>query len=86
MRSMLRNFASLLLLAVIASPVLISGCAVHARVYDPYYNDYHTWAGENGYYLQWERETHRDHRDFNKRSDKEKKEYWDWRHHHEDHH
>jgi hypothetical protein len=57
------------------------GCAVHARVYDPYYHDYHHWDGtEVGFYGRWETETHREHRDFNQRNDSEKKEYWDWRH------
>jgi hypothetical protein len=50
------------------------------RVYDPYYHDYHAWDGEVTYYSQWEHDTHRDHMDFNKRSDDDKKAYWDWRH------
>jgi hypothetical protein len=49
--------------------------------YDPYYHDYHRWDNhETVYYSQWETSTHRDHQDFNKRSDADKKEYWDWRH------
>lgn len=86
MRSIFRNFASILLAAVFATPVFMSGCAVHARVYDPYHSDYHVWAGETVYYNQWEHDTHRDHRDFNRRKDSEKKEYWDWRHSQPDHH
>ncbi len=80
MRSMFRNLALLLLAAAIALPALTTGCAVHAGYYDPYYHDYHHWPGEEGYYVQWEQDTHRDHMDFNKRGDADKKAYYDWRH------
>jgi hypothetical protein len=87
MRSLFRHFAPLLLAAVLASPMLMTGCATHVRYYDPYYNDYHVWnGGEVVYYNQWEHDTHRDHQDFNKRSDADKKEYWTWRHNQNDHH
>ena len=87
MRKILRNFASLGFASVLVLPVLLSGCAVHAGYYDdPYYHDRHVWSGEVVYYNQWEHDTHRDHKDFNKRSAAEQKEYWDWRHSHEDHH
>ncbi len=84
MRSFPSSCAPLLLAAALLAPN-ITGCAVHARVYDPYYHDYHNWDTENGYYVQWEHDTHRDHKDFNKRSKDEQKEYWDWRHSHEQH-
>jgi hypothetical protein len=80
MSSLKKNLAPLLFAAVLAVPIFSTGCAVHARVYDPYYHDYHGWDGEVVYYGQWEHDTHRDHMDFNKRSDADKKEYWDWRH------
>ncbi|MGA2335946.1 MAG: hypothetical protein WBQ19_20095 [Terriglobales bacterium] len=84
MRSRFKHF---LLAAILASPVLITGCATHVRYYDPYYNDYHAWNHhEVVYYNQWEHDTHREHQDFNKRSDAEKKEYWTWRHNQNDHH
>ena len=82
MRSSLRNLAPLVLAAAIACPAFLSGCAVHARVYDPYYHDYHVWVDEEPYYSQWENNTHREHKDFNKRNKDEQKEYWDWRHSH----
>ena len=78
--SSLRCFTSLLVAFATAVPLTCSGCAARANVYDPYYHDYHAWPAEQGYYVQWETETHRDHRDFNKRSDADKKAYWDWRH------
>jgi hypothetical protein len=78
---------SILLVGAVCSPAILGGCAVHAsyRVYDPAYEDYHVWDhGEVVYYQRWEGETHRDHRDFQKRSADEQKEYWTWRHAHSD--
>jgi len=83
MRHAYRILNSLLLAAVLISPAAITGCAARAsyRVYDPYYEDYHDWDHhEVVYYNQWEHDTHRDHRDFNKRDKDEQKQYWDWRH------
>ena len=77
---MLRCFTSLLLATVLALPIVCSGCAARANVYDPYYHDHHAWAAEQPYYSQWELETHRDHMDFGKRSEDDRKAYWDWRH------
>lgn len=74
-----------MLLAMALVAPAITGCAVHARVYDPYYHDYHYWPAEQGYYVQWENESHRQHEDFKKRNKDEQKEYWDWRHSHEQH-
>ena len=85
MRSVLRKFAPLVFATAIALPVFTAGCAVHARVYDPYYHDYHPWGGEVVYYNQWEHDTHRDHVEYNKRKADDQKEYWDWRHSHEQH-
>ena len=81
MKSLAKNFTLLLSTALLATAMCSTGCEVHARVYDPYYHDYHVWApGEEGFYAQWEHDNHRDHMDFNKRNDADKKEYWDWRH------
>ena len=80
-----RYLCALLLAGALTTPVIMSGCAARAeyRVYDPYYSDYHVWNhDEIVYYNRWEGETHREHRDFNKRSADEQKEYWTWRHNH----
>ncbi len=83
MRGGSRYLSSLLLAAALTSPLVITGCAVHARVYDPYYHDYHPWNhGEVVYYQNWETETHRQHVDFKRRNADEQKQYWDWRHKH----
>ena len=81
---MRRYIGSILLAAaLVASPVVFSGCAARVRVYDDDHHDYHRWDhNEVVYYQRWEVDTHRDHRDFDKRSDDEKKEYWNWRHSH----
>ncbi len=86
---MRRNYGCLLLLAaVLASPLVNTGCAVRARYYDPDHGDYHRWNhGEVVYYNQWEVQTHRDHRDFKQRNADEQRDYWKWRHDHDhDHH
>lgn len=72
----------MMLAAALTAPVMTS-CAVHARVYDPYDNQYHAWAPERGHYEQWEQETHRSHKDYNKRRADEQKEYWQWRQNHD---
>jgi hypothetical protein len=85
MRSFTKNFAPLLMTMFVAMALCSTGCEAHVRVYDPYYHDYHAWGPEAGFYAQWESDNHRDHMDFNKRSDADKKAYWDWRHS-SDHH
>ena len=92
MRRRSRTLPALLLAGALAVPVAIAGCSANVgyRTYDPYYNDYHVWNhDEVVYYTNWEHETHREHRDFKKRSPEEQKEYFTWRHSHEqdnDHH
>ena len=83
MRTFSRALTTFALTATLAAPLLIGGCSARVgyRSYDPYYNDYHTWDNtEVTYYTQWETNTHRDHKDFDKRSKDEQKEYWDYRH------
>ena len=81
------SFRSILMSVMLFSQILLVACAEHNtyRVHDGYYGDYHNWDNrEQAYYLQWESESHRDHRDFQKRSTSEQNDYWKWRHSHED--
>lgn len=87
MKVLSRFLLSMAIIGVLALPALVVGCGARVssgyRVYDPDYRDYHAWDGtEVGFYGQWESDTHRDHRDFRKRSESEQKEYWKWRHDH----
>lgn len=84
---MLRHLSSTMLAAALCLFLIVaSGCAARVRVFDEEHRDYHHWdRAEVVYYQRWEVETHRDHRDFGRRSDNEKKEYWNWRHEHSDH-
>lgn len=69
--------------AVLAS--LLTGCTVHAGVYDPYRHDYHHWdAHERGEYQQWARDNHRD-ADYKKLSSSDQQQYWEWRHQQDGH-
>lgn len=87
MRTSSRFFMWLMFAAVLTVPAILSGCEAHVsghRYYDADYNDYHAWNnGEVVYYTQWEHDTHRDHRDFDKRSDDDRRAYWKWRHDHD---
>jgi hypothetical protein len=81
MRWLLRYSAPLFFAAALGSSMFTVGCAVHARVYDGYYGDYHSWNDhEVVYYNRWEHDTRRDHVDFDKRSQADQKAYWQWRH------
>lgn len=87
MRKLSLCLCSLALTAALASTVVLTGCAARAsyRVYDPDHEDYHRWDDhEASFYVQWENETRRDHRDFDKRDHDDQKQYWTWRHGHED--
>jgi hypothetical protein len=86
---MRRYLGSMLLAAALVASPVFSGCAARVRYYDEDHRDYHYWNHDEAvYYQRWENETHRDHKDFDRRSDEEKKEYWNWRHSHmdNDHH
>ena len=83
MRTVNKWLVTLLMTAAIATPVLISGCTGHVRVYDSYYHDYHPWdRNEVVFYGRWENETHRDHMDYDRRTPEDQHAYWDWRHKH----
>jgi hypothetical protein len=81
-----KKIGSCMFAATMGVVLSTAGCTVHAGYYDPYYHDYHPINGEVVYYNQWETETHREHRELKERKKDEQKEYWDWRHKHDDHH
>lgn len=64
------------LAAALTIPLFAAGCA---------HRDVYVWGpGETTYYVQWEHETHREHVEWQQRSDADHKDYWKWRkHHHE---
>ena len=85
MRFPSRHLTTVAMAAVLASLVVVNGCAGRVetgyRVYDPYYSDYHVFDDHEAvYYQRWETDTHRAHREFRKRKADEQKEYWTWRH------
>lgn len=59
---------------------LLTGCPAHGHVYVETYG-----PAETPYYTQWERESHREHMEFERRKKAEQHEYWEWRKHHRDH-
>lgn len=77
---------TLMMSAVVFLQFFLGACAEHNsyRVDDGYYHDHHDWDDrEQSYYVQWENESHREHRDFKARSSDEQNEYWKWRHSHD---
>lgn len=56
------------------------------RVYDPYHKDYHSWNhDEDRVYRQWLETRNRAYVDYDHLKRKEQREYWNWRHEHEEH-
>jgi hypothetical protein len=83
----MRPFRKYLMAAVLSAAALSFGCEAHYRVYDPYRGDYHHWGpDEETYYHTWVVENHRDSRDFKHLKPEEKRQYFEWRHNHDDHH
>ena len=83
------SLRTLLLAGGLASSLAGIACEHHyVRVYDPYYTDYHVWNDDEVvYYHRWANETHRDpDRNFRRLPPEEQKEYWTWRHNHEQDH
>jgi hypothetical protein len=57
------------------------------RIYDKAHNDYHNWdSDEDRRYREYLSEKHREYRAFGELSAKDQRDYWNWRHAHEDHH
>jgi hypothetical protein len=88
MRTLNRTLSILALTTALSAPILIGGCGGGGyRTYDPYYNDYHVWNNDEVvYYNNWEHDTHRNHVDYRKRKPDEQKEYWNYRHSHDNNH
>ncbi len=56
------------------------------RVYDPDYRDYHNWdAREDETYRHWLEEKHRSYVEYDRLDARRQREYWKWRHRHEEH-
>jgi hypothetical protein len=73
-----KNLSLSLLVAILACPVLMTGCKTQTTTE---YNQQ-----EPADYTQWEHETQRQHVDLEKRNADEQKEYRDWQQSHNQHH
>lgn len=75
----MKRMAGLILGSALMIPLLV-GCPEHRQTYV-----YGTYApSEEVYYSRWERETHREHREYERRKKAEQREYWEWRKQHRD--
>ena len=76
--------------ALLVALVVLGGCAARVdvgyRTYDPYYHDYHVWTdAELPHFNAWIAETHHSNVEFAKLPNKDRQNYWRWRHDHPDH-
>lgn len=72
-----------LLSLTLLSPVIITGCAVHAGFYDADHRDYHRWRGdEQPHFDAWVADTHHSRVSYENLDDRDKQAYWNWRHDH----
>jgi hypothetical protein len=81
------SFRTLLMSVILFAQFFLGACAEHNtyRVYDGYYHDHQDWNDrEQSYYVQWENEYHRDHREYKSRSSSDQDDYWKWRHSHQE--
>lgn len=68
-------------MVALMAAIALTGCAGGALVFDPYQQDYHRWDGaETRYYRQWEFSTDRIHMDYDRRSARDQRAYWEYRH------
>ncbi len=74
----MKSLASMILGSTLIIPLLV-GCPEHRQVV--VYGTY--GPAETPYYSRWEAETHRDHREFERRKKAEQREYWEWRKHYQ---
>jgi ABC-type uncharacterized transport system auxiliary subunit len=77
MRFWLKNLALAPLVAVLACPMLMTGCKTQTTT-----ETVQPVQQEPSDYAQWERETHRPHVVIEKRNADEQKEYRDWHQRH----
>lgn len=75
----------LVLAATVAGTVLGSGCTASVRVFDADHQDYHSWDNrEDRAYRRFLMERHQEYRSMSQLSDADQRDYWRWRHAHED--
>ena len=82
-----RNYqVSLIVAAAMASSVVSSGCVVErVRLYDADQQDYHRWDDrEDRAYRRYLSEQHREYREMSQQNAEDQRNYWRWRHAHED--
>src|SRR5262249_19727473 len=81
------RWLSAVIVAALIGPAAAMGCATHHNYNPYYYREYPEWDDhDRTYYLFWENETHREHREYLRRSEREQRVYWEWRRHHDRHH
>jgi hypothetical protein len=85
---MRRYFSTLLLGAILCYPVVTrTAYADDHRYYDAEHKDYHEWNENEGRaWRHWLEINHRAYHEWDKAKTREQREYWHWRHDHQDWH
>ena len=83
---MRRFVGALMLSGVLMAPIAMQARDDDHRVYDRYRRDYHEWnENEARAYRHWlTEERHRQYHDWNRANRNEQREYWRWRHEHQE--
>jgi hypothetical protein len=94
MRTLSRFYRFGLLSVALLAPLAVSPTALRAddddhrrekHYRDSRHNDDHVWNDhEDRAYRMWVQENHRKYNDFNRLKDRDRQNYWDWRHDHSD--
>ena len=84
----MKRFAGLLLFGAMLAAPITTFADEHHRYYDRDAKDYHEWNDAEGRaYRHWlTEERHEKYRDFNRLNREQQRNYWRWRHAHEDWH
>jgi len=84
---MRRYLTALALGVMLAAPVVTIAQEHDRRYYDKERKDYHEWnEREDRAYRHWLEEQHRPYHRWARANERERREYWRWRHEHEDWH
>ncbi len=76
-------FGTLIMAAALTAPVAAQ--AVDVRIYDKGHKDYHVWNdNEDRAHRRWLEERHEQNREWKRENTSRQRDYWKWRHEHND--
>lgn len=82
-----RNYRLSLIIAAAAMTTAVfgTGCVARVRIFDADHQDYHQWDDrEDRAYRRFLTERHQEYRSLSQQNADDQRDYWRWRHTHED--